>query len=85
VCVCVCVCVKSTGSLVSVVTNLATERVGTGASMPNRGRDLYLQNTKNSFGDHTATYSRAGERFRGRVPKLSINFEKNPLACPWEF
>ena len=44
--------------------------------MLNRGRDFYLQNTKNAFGDHTATYSRAGERFRGRVPKLSINFEK---------
>jgi hypothetical protein len=76
VCVCVCVCVKSTGSPVSVVTSLGTERVGTGASMPNRGRDFYLQNTKNAFEDHTATYSRVGERLRGRMPKLSINFQK---------
>ena len=68
---------KSTGSLVSVVISLGTESVGTGASMPNRGRDLYLQNTKNASGDHTATYSRAGERFRERVPKLCINFEKS--------
>jgi hypothetical protein len=76
VCVCVCVCVKGMGSSVSVVTNLGTERVGTGASMPSRGRDFYLQNTESAFGDHTATYSRGGERFRRRVPKWSINFEK---------
>jgi len=50
------VCVKSTGSLVSVVTSSGTERVGTGVSMPNKGRDFYLQSTKNASGDHTATW-----------------------------
>jgi hypothetical protein len=67
------------------VTTLGTEIIGTGASMPNKSRDFYLQNTLKAFGDHTATYSRPGESFRGHVLKLSINFDNIPLRAHGNF